>query len=130
MKIILIAALLFAAVLVLAPSSSIGILDELYHHLVLATAAVPMAVQPQLFTVSEVCTLLSIRTTTVYSLIAKGDLDAIKIGSGTRFGRGTRITAQSVQRLLAAAPKVEIKGKSYLTLKTRRRLAREQGARA
>ena len=77
---------------------------------------------------AEVCRILSIRPTTVYKLIAGGELDARKIGSGTRGGRGTRITAESVHRLLAAAPKVEITGRSYLTLKTRRRLANEQAA--
>jgi hypothetical protein len=59
----------------------------------------------------------------------QGELTAIKIGNKTRSSRGTRITAKSVEAFLASAPKVEITGKSYLTLKTRRRLAREQAAR-
>jgi excisionase family DNA binding protein len=125
-KILLVAvALLFAIVLV---PSCIGVTPgDLLHHVVLAAAAIP-AVEPALFTVAEVCRILSIRPTTIYKLIALGELDARKVGCGTRGGRGTRITAESVRRLLAAAPKVEITGKSYLTLKTRRRLAREQQA--
>jgi excisionase family DNA binding protein len=109
---------------VLTASSGVGTASDL-QHIVLAVAVMPMAVSPALYTVAEVCRILSIRTTTVYTLIAKGELDAVKIGSGTRGGRGTRITAKSVEALLAAAPKAEITGK-YLTLKTRRRLARER----
>src|SRR5262245_13550561 len=123
---ILVAAALSVAV-VLALSCGTGAAPGELHHVVLAAAAIP-AVEPALFTVADVCKLLSIRPTTVYKLIALGELDARKIGSGTRGARGTRITADSVNRLLAAAPKVEITGKSYLTLKTRRRLAREQAA--
>ena len=84
-----------------------------------------MAVKPELFTIAEVRRILAISSTTVYTLIARGELTAVKIGNRTRNARGTRITARSVEALLAAAPKAEIAGK-YLTLKTRRRLAREQ----
>lgn len=125
-KTILVAATLLLAV-VLVPSCIGATPGDLLHHVVLAAVAIP-AVEPALFTVAEVCRILSIRPTTVYKLIAGGELDARKIGSGTRGGRGTRITAKSVEALLAAAPKAEITGKSYLTSKTRRRLAREQAA--
>ena len=119
------AALLFAGIL--AASSGLGTPSELHqlHHIVLAAAAIPMAVKPELFTIAEVCKILAISNTTVYTLIARGELTAVKIGNKTRNARGTRITARSVEALLAAAPKAEIAGK-YLTLKTRRRLAREQ----
>jgi excisionase family DNA binding protein len=126
-KIVVAAALLFVAVLT-ASFDLAGAPGEL-HHVVIAAAAIPMAVKPELFTIPEVCRILAVGQTTIYKLIARGELTAVKIGNKTRSARGTRITAKSVEVLLAAAPKVEITGKSYLTLKTRRRLAREQVAR-
>jgi excisionase family DNA binding protein len=86
------------------------------------TAAIPMARKPELFTVTEACKILSVSKVTVYKLISIGQLDARKVLAGTR------ITAKSVEALVAAAPKAKITGK-YLSLKTRRRLAREQVAR-
>ena len=117
---------------ILAASFALGTPTELHqlhqlHHIVLAAAAIP-AVKAELFKISETCRILAVSPTTIYKMIATGGLDAIKIGNKTRSARGTRITAKSVEALLAAAPKVEITGKSYLTLKTRR-LAREQVAR-
>jgi len=129
MKKIALAAALSLAV-ILATSFGLTAPVELHqlHHVVLAAAAIP-AVKPELFTIAEVRRILAVGQTTIYKLIARGDLTAIKIGNKTRSARGTRITAKSVEALLAAAPKVEITGKSYLTLKTRCRLARkrEQG---
>jgi excisionase family DNA binding protein len=140
------AAAALSLVIILAVSFGVGVLGELnqfhhvvlasvtlpapaelhqFDHIVLATATIP-ALEPRLYRVEEVCKILAIGTTTLYALIAKGELDAVKIGNKTRGARGTRITAESVQRLLQAAPKAEITGK-YLTLKTRRKLAREQG---
>ena len=126
-KIVLAAALSLAVIL----ATSFGLtarveLHQLHHHVVLAAATIPMAIKPELFTIAEVCRILAVGETTIYKLIARGELTAIKIGNRTRNARGTRITAKSVEALLAAAPKVEITGKSYLTLKTRRRLARER----
>jgi excisionase family DNA binding protein len=132
-KIIVVAVLSLAVVLgaVCAPGAPVASFGfaapvELHQldHTVLAAAAIP-AIKPELFTIAEVCRILAIGQTTIYKLIARGELTAIKIGNKTRSARGTRITAKSVEALLAAAPKVEITGK-YLTLKTRRRLAREQ----
>jgi excisionase family DNA binding protein len=113
-----------------AASVALGAPVELHqlHHIVLA-AAIP-AVKAELYTIPDVCRILAVRETTIYKLIAMGELIAIKIGNKTAKARGTRITAKSVDALLAAAPKVEITGKSYLTMKTRRRLAREQVQRA
>jgi excisionase family DNA binding protein len=130
MKKIVPAALSLAVIL--AASFALGTPVELHqlhqlHHIGLAAAALP-AVKPELFTIAEVCRVLAVGPTTIYKLIARGELTAIKIGNKTRSARGTRITAKSVEALLAAAPKAEITGK-YLSLKTRRRLAREQGAR-
>ena len=124
-KLILAAAL--SLTVILAASFGLGAPADLHqlHHIVLAAAAIPMAVKPELFTIAEVRRILAISNTTVYTLIARGELTAVKIGNRTRNARGTRITARSVEALLAAAPKAEIAGK-YLTLKTRRRLAREQ----
>jgi len=129
-KIVLAAALSLTVIL----ATSFGLtapveLHQLHHHVVLAAATIPMAIKPELFTIAEVCRILAVGETTIYKLIARGELTAIKIGNRTRNARGTRITAKSVEALLAAAPKVEITGKSYLTLKTRCRLARkrEQG---
>jgi excisionase family DNA binding protein len=119
MRIILVAAALVFAIVV-AASSGIDPHGEL-HHVVLAAAAIPMAGKPELFTVAEACKILSVSKVTVYKLISIGQLDARKVLNGTR------ITAKSVEALLAAAPKAEITGK-YLSLKTRRRLAREQVA--
>ena len=115
--------------LILAASFALGApveLHQLHHHVVLAATTIPMAIKPELFTIAEVCRILAVGETTIYKLIARGELTAIKIGNRTRNARGTRITAKSVEALLAAAPKVEITGKSCLTLKTRRRLARER----
>jgi excisionase family DNA binding protein len=130
MKKIVPAALSLAVIL--AATVAFGAPVELHqlhqlHHNVLAAAAIP-AVKPELFTIADTCRILAVSPTTIYKMIASGELDAIKIGNKTRSARGTRITAKSVEALLAAAPKVEITGKSYLTLKTRR-LAREQVAR-
>jgi excisionase family DNA binding protein len=120
MKMILAAAALLLAI-IFAASSGVGDPGEL-HHVVLAAAAIPMAAKAELFTVAEACKILSVSKVTIYKLISIGQLDARKVLNGTR------ITAKSVEALLAAAPKAEITGK-YLTLKTRRRLAheREQG---
>jgi len=115
---------ILAAALALGASAAASFDLHQVQHIVLAAAAIP-AIKPELFTVAEVCRVLAIHETTVYTLIARGELTAIKIGNKTRNARGTRIAAKSVEALLAAAPKVEITGKSYLTLKTRRRLARE-----
>jgi excisionase family DNA binding protein len=119
MKIILAAAALLLAI-VLAASSGVAPHGEL--HVVLAAAAILMAGKPELFTVAEACKILSVSKVTVYKLVSVGQLDARKVLNGTR------ITAKSVEALLAAAPKAEITGK-YISLKTRRRLAREQVAR-
>jgi excisionase family DNA binding protein len=132
-KIILVSVLSLAVVLGAvfapgAPAASFGFAPVELHqldHIVLAAAAIP-AIKPELFTIAEVCRILAIGQTTIYKLIARGELTAIKIGNKTRSARGTRVTAKSVEALLATAPKVEITGKSYLTLKTRRRLARER----
>ena len=128
-KISIVAAISLAIILAAAfalgapAAASFGLHQAQY--IILAAAAIP-AVKPELFTIADVCRVLAIHETTVYTLIARGELTAIKIGNKTRNARGTRITAKSVEALLAAAPKVEVTGKSYLSLKTRRRLARER----
>jgi excisionase family DNA binding protein len=125
-KIVVAAAILFVAVL--AALSHLAAAPGELHHAVIAAAAIPMAVKPELFTIAQVCRILAVGKTTIYKMIARRELTAVKIGNKTRSARGTRITAKSVEALLASAPKIEITGKSYLTLKTRRRLAREQVA--
>jgi excisionase family DNA binding protein len=79
-------------------------------------AAAPMAavVRPELYTRAEACRLLSISMSTLYVLIAKGELRAVKIVGATR------ITAESLNKLLVAAPKAEM-SKYYLTPRSRRR---------
>ena len=57
-----------------------------------------------LYSPREVQALLSISHATVYRLIAAGQLDARKLGSVTR------ITGESIGRLIAALPKVECAG--------------------
>jgi excisionase family DNA binding protein len=53
-----------------------------------------------LITVRDAMARLRIARSTVYVLIAKGDLDALKIGAATR------ITEASVQKLIDRAPGV------------------------
>ena len=67
---------------------------------VLAATMLPSAnVRPLVHSVSDVMALLSCSRSLVYELIGKGKLDVVKVLTATS------ITDESVQRLLAGAPK-------------------------
>jgi len=97
--------LLFVGVLVIALATLFagsGTGFDNAHHLafVLSAVMLPSAnVRPLVHSVPDVMALLSCSRSLVYELIGKGELDAVKVLSATR------ITDQSVQRLLAGAPK-------------------------
>lgn len=55
-------------------------------------------VDAALLTVTDAASTLRVGRTTIYTLISRGDLDALKIGSATR------ITRASVARLIQRAP--------------------------
>jgi hypothetical protein len=72
---------------------------------VLAMAMVPAAnVKAMLHSVADVMAALSCSRSTVYVLINTGQLDAVKVLTATR------ITDESLQRLLAFAPRAQIAG--------------------
>jgi excisionase family DNA binding protein len=111
-----------AALLVAALTAIPGAPATELHHIVLLAATAPIAavVRPELYTRAEACRVLSISMSTLYVLMAKGELKAIKILGATR------ITAESVGKLLAAAPQAEMSN-YYVTPRThRRRRARER----
>jgi excisionase family DNA binding protein len=84
-----------------------------------ATIAPTEAVRPELYTRTEACKLLSISMSTLYVLLAKDELRAVKVLGATR------ITAESVDKFLAAAPTAEM-SKYYVTPRSHRRLPRDQ----
>ena len=84
-KISIVAAISLAIILAAAfalgapAAASFGLHQAQY--IILAAAAIP-AVKPELFTIADVCRVLAIHETTVYTLIARGELTAIKRSYG------------------------------------------------
>jgi excisionase family DNA binding protein len=81
-------------------------------------------VKPELYTIPQTCEILCLGRSTIYALIGRGDLDAVRL-PGLMINR---ITRESVEGLLGAAIKAEI-APSHGSLKTTlKRLAREATA--
>ena len=56
----------------------------------------------KLFSISEVCRITGLGRTTIYALISRGDLPAVKIG------RRTAVRARDLDRWLATLPEREL----------------------
>jgi excisionase family DNA binding protein len=59
-------------------------------------------IQPALYTINDTMRLIGCCRRTVYELVSRGQLDAVKLLGGTR------ITAESLHALIASAPKAKI----------------------
>jgi excisionase family DNA binding protein len=84
-----------------------------------AMAAAP-EIQPALYNINEIAQLLSCSRRTIYELITRGDLEAVKLLYSTK------ITAKSFHALIARAPKAKIVLPSRAARNAKARKARAQ----
>src|SRR4051812_16870309 len=74
------------------------------HPAVIAMAIMAVSVEPAMYSIESAMRILDVKRSTIYKLVNLNRLDARKIGSKTL------LTAESVQKLIANAPKAKIAG--------------------